>query len=154
MSDTASRSDRQLKDMADSSEAWLRGKIDDAEVDKTVSLIAASSQLASEGITGVQATVICTFFYWRVTLDTPDRQHHFVGNGGGIGGLGGGMATGALYSDDFARLYSSSVSFQFNAALPGLNINIFDGNSNFLGSFIGGGLSTCLGTGGGSGSWS
>jgi hypothetical protein len=51
-------------------------------------------------------------------------------------------------------LYNNTQSFQFNATPVYLNINFFDGNGNFLGSFQSGGISTVLGTGGGNGSWS
>lgn len=158
--------DEQLKEVAAGSEAWLRGKIDDAEVDKCVTAIQGFNgsaggatltiEAASENqsITGVTGTTICVIFYWRVTLDTPDG-HRYTGNAGGVGSIGGGGIQGGSLSGypDLNTLYSKAVSFQFNSAAVALNINFFDRNSKLVGAFIGGGLGLCLGTGGGSGSW-
>lgn len=154
-----SLSDQQLKELAASSETWLRGKIADAEVDKCVDLVVGANKLATGSsdnqVDGVTGTVICVIFYWRATLTTPDN-HQYVGNAGGIGSIGGGGIQGGVLVGlpDLPTLYSSATSFQFTSAAIGLNINFFDGNSNLVGTFVGGGLGICLGTGGGSGSWS
>ena len=155
-----------LKEVAAGSESWLRGKIDDSEVDKCVAAIHNMSDSSSgatltiekasvgETIQGVTGTVICVIFYWRVTLDTPDG-HHYTGNAGGLGSAGGGGLQGGSLSGfpDLATLYRKAVSFQFNSAAVALNINFFDGDSNLVGVYVGGGLGVCLGTGAGSGSW-
>jgi hypothetical protein len=156
-------SDAQLKELSDSSEAWLRGKIDDAEVAKTIEAIysvggADQTSLAVVGdqrITGVTGSVLCVIFYWRCTLDTPDG-HSYTGNAGGIGSVGGGAIQGGLLvgSPDLNTLYAQATSFQFNSAAAALNINFFNSRSQFVGTFVGGGVGICLGTGGGSGSWS
>ncbi|MEG3178502.1 VapA/VapB family virulence-associated protein [Sphingomonas sp. RB3P16] len=158
--------DEDLKDVAAGSEAWLRGKIDDAEVDKCVAGIIGSNAAGDEttltieavsenqSVTGVTGTTICVIFYWRVTLETPDG-HRYTGNAGGVGSIGGGgIQGGKLWGfPDLNTLYSKAVSFQFNSGAVALNINFFDRDSKLVGSFVGGGLGICLGTGGGSGSW-
>ena len=151
--------DTTLHELSSGSESWLRGKIDDGEVDKTVGLVksmgTANAVAADDSTTSVTGTVICAIFYWRITLDTPDG-HHFVGNAGGLGSMGGGGLQGGYLKGvpDLPTLYAKAVSFQFNCAAVGLNVNFFDKDSNLVGTYVGGGLGICLGTGGGSGSWS
>ena len=159
--------DEQLKEVSAGSEAWLRGKIDDAEVDKCVNLIQGMNSAKdgakltieavseNQSVTGVTGSVLCLVFYWRITLDTPDG-HTYVGNAGGIGSIGGGAIQGGSLAGvpDLNTLYANAVSFQFNSAAAALNVNFFDASSNLVGTFIGGGIGICLGTGGGSGSWS
>jgi hypothetical protein len=150
----------QLQELADSAEGWMRGKIDDAEVDKVVAAItahdAAAAQTApSETTDDVTGTVVCAFFYWRITLDAPVFKH-YLGNAGGLGNLGGGgLQAGRLTGyPTLEHLYDTATSFQFNSAAVGLNVNFFDKNATLVGVYIGAGLGLCLGTGGGAGSWS
>jgi hypothetical protein len=46
------------------------------------------------------------------------------------------------------------VSFQFNTVPVYTNVNFFDANSNYLGSYHGGGVGIVTGTGGGTGTFS
>jgi len=148
----------QLKALAASSDSWLRGKIDDAEVDKCTNLIIGANKPGAdnETVTGMTGSVTCVVFYWRITLDTPDGAHHYTGNAGGLGTVGAGAIVGGALMGvpNMDTLYRSAVSFQFNSAAAALNVNFFDSNSVLVGSFIGGSVGICLGTGGGSGTWS
>ena len=157
----------QLVELSAGTEQWLRGKIEDAEVDKCVNLIEAMNSAQdgaklsidaipeNQSITGITGSVLCVVFYWRIAMYAPDGQEYF-GNAGGIGSVGasalqGGSLTGI---PDLNTLYANAISFQFNSIAVALNVNFFDGNSNLVGAFIGGGVGVCMGTGGGSGCWS
>ncbi|MFF3063417.1 VapA/VapB family virulence-associated protein [Oerskovia sp. NPDC057915] len=72
---------------------------------------------------------------------------------GGIG-IGGGEASGTVFTDDIERLYRSTVSFQFNATPVYFNVNFFDGGPNLVGNGLFGTVLASLGTGGGTGTWS
>ena len=132
---------------AASAEQWLRGKIDDQEVEKTLKAIRNPAAAYSTG-----GSVLCAVFYWRIWLTL--RGTNFYGNAGGIGGLGGGSTNGDIYTDDINKLFRETVSFQFNSAFVYLNVNFFNAHSQLLGNYQGGGVGICGGTGGGSGYWS
>ena len=93
---------------------------------------------------------------WTCNITSgPANGKRFSGQAGGIGLPGGGAIFGTVYSDDVMRLVSSTHSFQWTAAaFTYTSLIFFDSDSNFLGSFQAGGLSTVNGTGGGTGSWS
>jgi Rhodococcus equi virulence-associated protein len=101
-------------------------------------------------------SIIGGVFYTRITCDITvnGKNYAFVGNGGGLFTPGGGALLGDVYTDDAARLVASTVSFQVNATPVYVNVNFFDGSSNLLGNLQVGAVSTVVGTGGGSGSWS
>ncbi len=93
-------------------------------------------------------------FYTHLQVDAKDGSgKKFVGDGGGLFTPGAGALIGDIYTDDLARLYSSTVSFEVNATPVYTNINFFDANSNLLGSLHTGSVSTVAGVGGGTGSW-
>ncbi len=134
-------------EMAGSAEAYLRGKIADEEVDAcTKSIKSATNKVPVNG------SVLCVFFYWRIHLESSGKN--FTGNAGGIGSIGGASTNGDIYTDDIGRLFSETDAFQFNSAAVYLNVNFFTKDSQYLGSYHGGGVGTCFGTGGGSGVWS
>ena len=83
-----------------------------------------------------------------------DNGKTFNGKAGGLSTPGGGALFGDIYTDDINRLYSNTASFQFTSTPVYLSIVFFDGNSNVLGTFQSGSVSTVTGVGGGSGSWS
>jgi hypothetical protein len=96
-------------------------------------------------------------FYVRLSLTLEVNglnNANFTGNAGGVGTPGGGALTGYIWTDDLQTLYANTVSFEYQTTLVATNINFFDGNSNLLGYFVGGAVSTVNGIGGGSGSWS
>jgi hypothetical protein len=130
-------------------EASVKDVLDQEKIDAAVATLRATR--TSYPATG---TVVGLIFYYRITVDITGTQHQFVGNAGGVGGLGGGGFWGDVYTDDIERLYRDTVSFQFNATPVYFNVNFFDGSSNLLGNLQAGGLAVLLGTGGGSGGWS
>lgn len=128
--------------------ASMQGKLSDEQ-------IAAASKVIQTTTTGYPATgnVASLVFYLQFQVDITGGKE-FNGKGGGISTPGGGALFGTVYTDDLNRLYSDTVSFQFTAvAFVYLSIIFFDGNSNALGTFQAGGVSTVNGTGGGSGKW-
>ncbi|MEA5456700.1 VapA/VapB family virulence-associated protein [Sinomonas sp. JGH33] len=126
----------------------VEGRLDQDKIDAAVSSLLAGA--ASYGANGNVASLI---FYLKFQVNVNGGKS-FNGNAGGISSPGGGALFGDVYTNDLQALYTQTRSFQFNATPVYLNINFFDGNGNFLGSFQSGGISTVLGTGGGSGSWS
>jgi len=137
------------EEMATSAETFLRGKLSDKETDVTVDAV-RSLTLPSYP---AQGAVICAIFYWRVSLDCHSAGKTFTGNGGGVGSLGAGSTNGDIYTADLPKLVAETASFQFNCIPVALNVNFFNGNSELLGVYAGGGVGICTGVGGGSGSW-
>ncbi|MEH1905990.1 MAG: VapA/VapB family virulence-associated protein [Nostoc sp.] len=126
----------------------VHDKLDKDKIDAAVkSISATTSKYFAEG------SVTSYAFYLKFEVNI-DNGKSFDGKAGGLSSPGVGALFGDIYTDDLNRLYANTVSFQFNATLVYLNINFFDKHSNFLGHFQSGGISTVLGTGGGSGSWS
>jgi hypothetical protein len=134
-------------EMAAATEAALRGNIPDEEVTAAVTSIKSATASYPAG-----GSFLCTFFYFRITLSCQGES--WVGNAGGLGGVGGASTNGDIYTDDINRLFKETTSFQFNNAVVYLNVNFFNSSSQFLGSYQGGGVGTCAGIGGGSGKWS
>src|SRR5215470_2892118 len=126
----------------------IQGKLDPDKISAIIQqvLTANTRYPTSNG------SVICAFFYMRFTVDCQGKA--FIGNAGGIGTVGGGALLGDIYTDDINRLFSSTTAFQFNMTPVYTSLIFFDGHSNALGTFQAGAVSTCAGTGGGSGSWS
>ena len=60
---------------------------------------------------------------------------------------------GDVYTNDLERLYSDTVSFEFQATPVYTSLLFFDKHSNLLGHFQAGSVSIVTGIGGGSGSW-
>lgn len=126
----------------------LQGALAPEHIDSVVESLAATT--TSYGAKGSVASMV---FYLQFQVAVTGGKT-FNGKAGGISSPGGGALFGDIYTDDINRLYSSTASFQFNATPVYTNLNFFDSHSNFLGSFQSGSVSTVLGTGGGSGSWS
>ncbi|WP_414570407.1 VapA/VapB family virulence-associated protein [Nostoc sp. CCY 9925] len=126
----------------------VHDKLDQDKIDAAVKSILGTT--SSYGANGNVASLI---FYLQFQVNINNGKS-FNGKAGGLSSAGGGALFGDVYTDDLNRLYANTVSFQFNATPVYLNINFFDSNSNLLGNFQSGGISTVLGIGGGSGSWS
>ena len=99
-------------------------------------------------------SVASFIFYLKFQVTVKNGGKTFNGNAGGISTPGGGALIGDVYTDDIARLYSETKSFEFNATPVYTSLLFFDGNSNLLGHFQAGAVSTVAGVGGGSGKWS
>lgn len=126
----------------------LQGALEPAAVDQAVERLVTTT--TSYPATGS----VASFVFYLQFMVTVTGGKRFDGKAGGLTTPGGGALFGDVYTDDVNRLYRDTVSFQFNATPVYTNLNFFDSNSNFLGSFQSGSVSTVLGTGGGSGSWS
>nr|ARM37711.1 virulence associated protein A [Prescottella equi] len=100
----------------------------------------------------VHGDVNSAVVYQRFHVFGPEGKV-FDGDAGGLTLPGAGAFWGTLFTNDLQRLYKDTVSFQYNAGGPYLNINFFDSSGSFLGHIQSGGVSTVVGVGGGSGSW-
>nr|AKG90540.1 virulence-associated protein VapR [Prescottella equi] len=77
----------------------------------------------------------------------------FEGEAGGITTPGAAGFVGVLFTSDLERLYRETVSFEYNAVGPYLNINLFAGDGSLLGHVQSGAISILVGIGGGNGTW-
>ncbi|HEY0603384.1 MAG TPA: VapA/VapB family virulence-associated protein [Herpetosiphonaceae bacterium] len=126
----------------------MHGKLEQEKIDAAVTALKATT--AKYAATGSVASLI---FYLKFQVSIKGGKT-FNGNAGGASSPGGGALFGDVYTDDLDRLYRDTVSFEFNATPVYLSILFFDGNSNLLGHFQSGAVSTVLGIGGGKGEWS
>jgi Rhodococcus equi virulence-associated protein len=131
----------------DFSTKW-EGKLDQEKIDAAVNKIQAD--VTSYPAQGALASMI---FYVKCSV-TVDSGKTFDGNAGGAFTPGGGALFGDVYTDDINKLYGNTVSFQLTATPVYVYVLFFDGNSNLLGHFQSGAVSTVTGVGGGTGSWS
>lgn len=126
----------------------MHGKLEQEKIDAaTAALKATTTKYAATG------SVASLIFYLKFQVSIKGGKT-FDGNAGGASSPGGGALFGDVYTDDLDRLYRDTVSFEFNATPVYLSILFFDGNSNLLGHFQSGAISTVLGIGGGKGEWS
>jgi hypothetical protein len=126
----------------------MHGKLEQDKIDAaTAALKATTTKYAATG------SVASLIFYLKFQVNITGGKT-FDGNAGGASSPGGGALFGDVYTDDLNRLYRDTVSFEFNATPVYLSILFFDGNSNLLGHFQSGAISTVLGIGGGKGEWS
>lgn len=126
------------------------GKMDNDRIDAVVeSLVSTTPAYYAKG--NFQSIV----FYLHCHIIIPSQNAmQFNGNAGGITGIGGGIIFGDVYTNDLDRLFSNTISFQYNILSVYTTLLFFDAYSNLLGHFQSGGFSTTgLGTGGGSGGW-
>jgi hypothetical protein len=130
-------------------EISVHGKLDQAVIDATVkSLLTETSRYPANG------SIASLIFYVKVQVNiTSQGGKSFNGNAGGVGSPGGGALFGDVYTDDLNRLYRDTKSFEVNSTPVYLSVLFFDGNSNLLGHFQSGAVSTVAGVFGGTGSW-
>ena len=134
--------------IADHLRTELAGKVSDDVVNNAVQRLSADTQ--SYPATGSVASMVF-YLRWQITIDGGKT---FDGSAGGLSTPGGGALFGTVYTDDISKLYSETVSFEYNAVAAYTSILFFDGSSNLLGHFQSGSVSTVIGIGGGKGSWS
>lgn len=125
------------------------GVLEQEKIDAAVSKITLTT--TSYPANGSVASFI---FYLKFQVIIKNGGKTFDGNAGGISTPGGGALIGDVYTDDINRLYSDTKSFEFNATPVYTSLLFFDNNSNLLGHFQAGAVSTVAGIGGGSGKWS
>lgn len=137
-----------LSAVAKDFKASMKDVMSEAQIDKTLSEMASfTNQYAA------QCQIASTIFYVFITPAVEGGQNGVDGHGGGLFTPGGGGSWGHLYTDDIERLYRDTISYQVNAAAAYLNVNFFDGHSNLLGHYHGGGVGTVVGIGGGTIRW-
>ncbi|MDC9606880.1 VapA/VapB family virulence-associated protein [Xenorhabdus griffiniae] len=93
-------------------------------------------------------------FFIMFSLETDIDKKSFSGKAGGLTSAGFAWMEGYIYTDDLGKLYSDTVSFEFNSTFAYLSLLFFDSHSHLLGHFQSAAISTISGIGGGSGSWS
>lgn len=107
---------------------------------------------SSSSTFGGSGSVLSVIFYLKFQLSVEGKS--FNGSGGGVSSPGGGALMGTVFTDDLEKLFNETQNFQFNCTPVYTSLLFFDNKSNLLGHFQGGSVSTVLGVGGGSGSWS
>ncbi len=135
---------------ADDFRAAFAGKFTEEKLDQIV------EQLLSEDTTAYacNGAIVSGVFWVEVTVDSWDGQaKEYQNDGGGVFTPGGGALIGAVYTDDLEGLLANTVSFEVNAAAAYTSILFFDSDSNCLGSYQSGSVSTVVGLGGGKGGW-
>lgn len=124
------------------------GKLEEKVIAATKkSILTTSSSYPAKG------SVASFMFYLQFQVNITNGKS-FNGKAGGISSPGGGALFGDVYTSDINKLYSDTVSFQFNCTPVYTSLIFFDKHSNALGTYQSGSVSTVLGTGGGSGKWS
>lgn len=126
----------------------MHEKLEPEQIDNVADALMASAK--AYPATGNVASLI---FYLKFQVSITDGKT-FDGHAGGASSPGGGALFGHVYTDDLERLYRDTVSFEFQGTPVYLSILFFDGNSNLLGHFQSGAVSTVIGVGGGKGDWS
>jgi len=128
----------------------MHGKMPENDIDNVVASLANTAATTAYPANGSVASLI---FYMKLQVSVKGGKT-FNGHAGSLGTPGGGALFGDVYTNDINRLYRDTVSFEFQGTPVYLSILFFDGNSRLLGHFQSGAVSTVIGAGGGSGSWS
>lgn len=137
-----------LSAVAKDFQASMKDVMNQAQIDKILSEMASFTNKYA-----AQCHIASTIFYVFIAPAVEGGRNGVDGHGGGLFTPGAGGSWGHLYTDDIERLYRNTVSYQVNAAAAYLNVNFFDGHSNFLGHYQGGGVGTVVGVGGGTIRW-
>lgn len=138
------------KTIAENFHQHWHGKLEDDKLDAVINKLESMTDETAYPATG---EVVSMIFYLKFRVNITDGKE-FDGNAGGASTPGGGALFGDVYTDDIDKLYADTVTFEFNATSVYLSILFFDSDSELLGHFECGALSTVNGVGGGSGSWS
>jgi hypothetical protein len=128
--------------------AWAE-KLGESKIDKIIEqLLLADTAYAADG------AIVSGVFWVEIRVNSWDGQaKQFTGEGGGVFTPGGGALIGAVYTDDLDGLLANTTRFEVNAAAAYTSAVFFDDDSNCLGSYQSGSVSTVIGIGGGKGSW-
>ena len=139
----------QRHEAADAFRAAFADKLGETKTDQIIeTMLAADTAYAADG------AIVSGVFWVELRVNSWDGQgQQFTGEGGGIFTPGGGALIGAVYTDDLETLLASTTRFEVNAAAAYTSGVFFDDDSNCLGSYQSGSVSTVVGIGGGSGSW-
>jgi len=129
----------------------MEGRLDEEKIDA-----AANAITSATGVYPAHGSLASFVFYVKVQV-VIDNGKTFDGNVGGAFTPGGGALFGDVYTDDINGLYSKTVSCELHSVglpIAYTGVLFFDGSSNLLGHFQSGAVTTVLGIGGGTGSWS
>ena len=139
----------QRKEAADAFRAAFADKLGEEKTDQIIeTMLSADTACATNG------AIVSGVFWVQVNVNDWDGQPKaYVGEGGGVFTPGGGALIGAVYTDDLDNLLANTTRFEVNAAAAYTSIVFFDEDSNCLGSYQSGSVSTVIGIGGGKGSW-
>lgn len=113
--------------------------------------------VANEEGSSVTITVQSYVLYTYVTIESDNKKFTqvFKGNAGGIG-VGGGKTSGMMFLSSqisLEEMMKKTTSFQINATVGFVNINIFDSSSNPIAHIVGSGAQIGGFIGGGTASW-
>lgn len=129
-------------------EANMHGKLDAAKIAAGKEKILTTT--TGYGAVGSIASAIIHFWvYCNIT-----NGEDFKGEGWGLGTPGGGWIGGTVYTDNLALLYSNTTNVYVTAAIAYTAFYFYDSNSNLLGTFQGGSVSSVAAQFGCGGSWS
>ncbi|MFA7380214.1 MAG: VapA/VapB family virulence-associated protein [Bacteroidia bacterium] len=128
----------------------MKGKLNDAVIQKHVESLTASSLTAYPATGSIAGLVICDICKCTITA----TGQEFSGTAWGISTPGGGFLAGDVWTSDLNGLIANTSSFQLVATPVYTAFVFYDSNGNSLGSFQAGSVSTIAATAGGSGSWS
>jgi hypothetical protein len=142
-------SDQQRIEAADAFRAAYADKLGEEKTDQII-----EAMLAAETAYPANGAIVSGVFWVQVNVNDWDGQPKaYTGEGGGVFTPGGGALIGAVYTDDLDGLLANTTRFEVNAAAAYTSIVFFDEDSNCLGSYQSGSVSTVIGIGGGKGSW-
>ncbi|MEO5928291.1 MAG: VapA/VapB family virulence-associated protein [Candidatus Kapaibacterium sp.] len=127
----------------------MQGKLDSETINNVVTSLKTTAQAYP-----ANGSVASFIFYLKFQVSVKNGGKTFNGDAGGLTTPGGGALFGDVYTDDINRLYKDTTAFEFQGTPVYLSILFFDKNSNLLGHFQAGAISTVIGVGGGSGKWS
>ncbi len=146
--ETAAHDELRMQSADDFRKAFT-GKFTEEQLDKIIEdMLAVTTAYAADG------AIVSGVFWVQVTVNDWDGQTlSYTGEGGGVFTPGGGALIGAVYTDDLPGLLANTVRFEVNAAFAYTSIVFFDDDSNCLGSYQSGSVSTVAGIGGGKGTW-
>ena len=137
------------KQAAEDFRTAFTGKLTEEKLDEIIdTMLSADTAYAADG------AIVSGVFWVEVRVNSWDGQaKEFTGEGGGVFTPGGGALIGAVYTDDLDGLLANTSRFEVNAAAAYTSVVFFDDDSNCLGSYQSGSVSTVVGIGGGKGAW-
>ena len=127
-----------------------RGKMDDEILDAALRKIETTDTKYP-----ATASIATIFFYTKIYCDIDDKVYgaKFTGDVFVTNSIGGCELQGYVYTDDIERLLNDTHSFEIISKKDNLSFLFFDNNSNLLGHFQAGAVSSSCGIFGGKGSW-
>ena len=126
------------------------GKVSPEELSQNIEAIKAA---ALSPTYTAKADIVSAIFYLRCNVALTDGSASFSGDAGGAFTPGGGAGVGLVTTHNLEDLLSKTTAWASSVAGTGWRIDFLNG-STWLGQFVATGVSTVVGTGGGSGSWS